>query len=129
MWIFDVFHHPRAGHVLLRWSLGVLLLFHGAAKITGGVGFIEGLLAKAGMPALLAWGSYVGEVVAPLLLLANRLVVPAALVIVVQMLFAIGLVHLGELAQRNDGGGWALELQAFYVVTAIVVALTAERSR
>lgn len=127
MKIFDAFHNPRAGLALLRWTLGILLLLHGIAKITGGVGHIEGMLAKVGLPTLIAYGAYIGEVVAPILLLINRLVVPAALIIVVQMLFAVGLAHMGQLFQLTKTGGWALELQAFFLLTAVVVALTAPK--
>lgn len=128
MKIFDAFHNPPAGLALLRWTLGILLLLHGIAKITGGVGFIEGLLAKVGLPTFLAYGAYIGEVVAPILLLINRFVVPAALVIVVQMLFALGLVHTGHFFKLTDSGGWMLELQAFFLLTAVVVAMTAPRT-
>src|SRR5690606_31700734 len=128
MKIFDAFHNPPAGIALLRWMLAILLLLHGVAKITGGVSGIEGMLAKAGLPAFVAYGTYIGEIVAPILLLINRFVVPAALIIVIQMLFAIGLAHTGQLFQLTKSGGWALELQAFFLLTAIVVAMTAPRT-
>lgn len=128
MKIFDAFHNPSAGITLLRWTLAILLLLHGIAKISGGVGFIEGMLGKAGLPGFIAYGAYIGEVVAPLLLLINRFVVPAALIIVVQMLFAIGLAHAGQVFQLTKNGGWALELQAFFLVSAVVVAMTAPRT-
>jgi putative oxidoreductase len=126
---FDAFHHPAAGIALLRWTLAILLLLHGIAKILGGVAGIEGMLGRAGLPTFLAYGVYVGEVVAPLLLLVNRFVVPAALIIVVNMIFALALAHLGDLAKLGPTGGWAIELQVFFLVSAIVVALTAPRSR
>lgn len=128
MKFFDAFHNPPAGIALLRWTLAILLLFHGVAKITGGIGGIEGMLAKVGLPAFLAYGTYIGEVVAPILLLINRFVVPAALIIVIQMLFAIGLAHTGDFLKLTGSGGWALELQAFFLLTAIVVAMTAPRT-
>mgnify|MGYP001289243272 CR=1 FL=1 len=128
MKFFDAFHNPPAGIALLRWTLAILLLFHGVAKITGGIGGIEGMLAKVGLPAFLAYGTYIGEVVAPILLLINRFVVPAALIIVIQMLFAIGLAHTGDFLRLTGNGGWALELQAFFLLTAIVVAMTAPRT-
>lgn len=128
MRFFDAFHNPPAGLAILRWTLAILLLLHGIAKITGGISGIEGMLAKAGLPTFLAYGTYIGEVVAPLLLLINRFVVPAALIIVIQMLFAIGLAHTGELFKLSRTGGWAIELQAFFLLNAVVVALTAPRT-
>ncbi|MCO5121660.1 MAG: DoxX family protein [Burkholderiaceae bacterium] len=128
MKIFDAFHNSSAGIALLRWTLGILLLLHGIAKVTGGVGFIEGMLGKMGLPGFIAYGVYIGEVVAPILLLINRFVVPAALVIAVNMVFALVLVHTGDFFQLTQTGGWKLELQAFFLVSALVVALTAPKT-
>lgn len=120
----SLFDHPRAGTLLLRWTLAIFMLLHGWAKITGGVSGIEGMLVAKGLPGWLAYGAYLGEVVAPLMLLAGFWVVPAALIIVVNMLFALGLAHMGHLLQLSNTGGWRLELQGFFLVSALVVALT-----
>lgn len=116
-------HHPRAAMVLLRITLALLLLFHGWSKITGGIGGIEKMVASHGLPHWLAYAVYLGEVVAPLLLLIGVWVVPAALVVVVNMLVALVLVHSGHFLSIGNSGGWALELQAFFLVTALVVAM------
>lgn len=117
------FYHPRAAIVLLRVSLALLMLFHGWAKITSGVGVIEGMLVKAGLPALMAYGVYIGEVIAPLLLLVGLWVVPSALIIAINMAVAVALAHSSHFLQLGKTGGWALELQAFFFITALVVAL------
>lgn len=119
-----LFDHPRAGALLLRWTLALLMLFHGWAKVTGGVGGIEGMLVAKGLPGWLAYGAYVGELLAPLMLLAGFWVVPAALVIAVNMGFALYLAHMGHFLQITNTGGWRLELQAFFLVSALVVAFT-----
>jgi putative oxidoreductase len=36
--------------MILRVALAVLLLFHGVSILIGGVGFITGMLEKAGLP-------------------------------------------------------------------------------
>lgn len=116
-------HHPRAAMVLLRITLALLLLFHGWAKITHGIGGIEKMVSSHGLPTWLAYGVYLGEVVAPLLLLIGVWVVPAALIVVGNMLVALLLVHSGQFLSIGNSGGWALELQAFFLVTALVVAM------
>lgn len=126
MAFFDIFHHPRAGAVLLRTVLAVLLLFHGWAKLSGGIGWLVGMLEKMGYPGFFAYAVYLGEVVAPLLLLAGVLVVPAALLVAINMVVAYLLMHQGHVFELNQSGGLALELQAFYFFSAIVVALTAK---
>lgn len=116
-------HHPRAAITLLRITLALLLLLHGWAKITHGIGGIEKMVASHGLPAWLAYGVYLGEVVAPVLLLIGVWVVPAALIVVGNMLVALALVHTGHFLSLSSNGGWALELQAFFIVSALVVAL------
>lgn len=129
MSFWKYFHHPRAAMVLLRVSLAVLMLFHGWAKITGGIAGIESMVVKAGLPAFVAYGVYLGEVIAPLFLLVGLMVVPAALVIAGNMLFAFFLVHTSHFLQLSKSGGWALELQAFFFITAIVVAMGYSRNK
>jgi len=111
------------GKLVLRASLAILILMHGIAKITGGVGFIAGMLTKAGLPGALGYLVYVGEVIAPLMVLAGFYTRPAALVIAINMVVAIGLVHMGELFQIGKTGGWALELQGMFLAAAVSVAL------
>lgn len=124
MHFWNKFHHPQAALVLLRITLAVLVLLHGWSKVTNGVGGIESLLTQAGLPAFLAYGVFVGEVIAPLLVLVGLYVVPAALVIAINMVVAILLVHSGHIFQLTKSGGWALELQAFFLVSALVVAMS-----
>ncbi len=112
-----------AGKLVLRAALAIAILFHGVAKLTGGVGFIGGMLAKAGLPEALAYLVYVGEVVAPLMILAGLFTRPAALVVAINMLVAVLLVHSAELFTLNGTGGWALELQGMFLFAAIGVAL------
>ena len=111
------------GKLVLRVVLGVLILFHGVSKLIHGPGYIIGVVTGAGLPSFLAYGAYVGEVVAPLLLLLGYWTRVGALIIVINMLVAVGLVHMGQLAMLNDTGGWALELQGMFFGTALAVML------
>lgn len=111
------------GKLVLRLLLAVLLLFHGVSKLIGGVGFIAGMLEKAGLPAAFGYLVYIGEVVAPLLILAGLFTRAAALVVAVNMIVALLLVHTRQFFSISDTGGWALELQGMYLGAAIVVAL------
>ena len=129
MKFWNYFHHPKAALVLLRVSLALLMLLHGWAKIRYGIGSIETKIAALGAPGFLAYGVYLGEVVAPLLLLVGLWVVPAALVIAVNMVVAFSLVHSHQILMLNTTGGWALELQAFYFVSALVVAMTYSKGK
>ncbi|GIZ50631.1 DoxX family protein [Noviherbaspirillum aridicola] len=111
------------GKLLLRATLAILILFHGVAKIFNGVGGIMGMVGKLGLPAEFGYLVYVGEVLAPLLVLIGIMTRPAALIIAVNMVFAVVLAHMGDLFSVTKTGGWALELQAMFLVAALAVAL------
>lgn len=111
------------GKLIIRCVLGVLILFHGVAKLTGGIPSIEGMVTSAGLPGILAYGVYLGEVVGPILLIAGFYARTGAALIAVNMLFAIGLAHSGQLSQFTDTGGWQLELQGMFLFTAIALVL------
>ena len=111
------------GKLVLRLALGVLVLLHGVAKLRGGLDPIEGMVTAQGLPGVLAYGALLGEVLGPLMLIAGFYGRIGALLIAINMLFAIGLAHVGQLGQMNDQGGWALELQGMFLGTAIAIAL------
>lgn len=111
------------GKLVLRLALGGLILFHGFAKLTGGIDFIADMVVKAGLPSFIAYGVYVGEVVAAGLVITGWYSRVGAALIAINMLFAIGLVHGGELFQLSKSGGWALELQGMFLFTAVALTL------
>jgi putative oxidoreductase len=112
-----------AGKLLLRLTLGILILLHGIAKVVGGPAFIVGLVEKMGLPGFFGYAVYLGEVLAPLLLILGLWTRIAALVVAANMAVAVVLVHMGELFSRNQGGGWALELQGMFLFSALAIAL------
>jgi putative oxidoreductase len=115
---------PDAGLLLLRLGVGTLVLFHGIFKLTHGIAWIAGPLAAVGLPAWLAYGVYVGEVLAPVLVILGLWARPAALVIAFDLFMAIFLARRGDVAKINPmGGGWAIELELSYFVMALAIAL------
>jgi putative oxidoreductase len=123
--MFNQFHNDAMGKLLLRITVATLMLFHGIAKIThpGSVDFIGSLLSSNGLSSAIAYGVYVGEVVAPLMIIAGFHARIGGLFIVANMIFAIMLAHSGDLFSLTKHGGWALELQAFYLFGGLSVAL------
>jgi putative oxidoreductase len=111
------------GKLLLRLMLGIFMLFHGYAKITKGVSGIETALADFGLPAWVAYGVYIGEIFAPLLVIIGWYARAGGAIIVVNMIFAITLSHSKQLLDLGKSGGWALELQGFFLLTGLVILL------
>lgn len=121
----ELLKNESAGKFVLRLTVGLLTLFHGIAKLMnpGSVDFIGSKLAAAGLPEMLAWGVYVGEIIAPLMLIFGVMSRLGAGIIVINMLFAIGLVHMGDFFALTDHGGWRLELQGFYLFGGLAILL------
>lgn len=111
------------GKLFLRVVLGILILLHGVAKIVGGPGFALSAASNAGLPAAIGYLVYLGEVIAPLLLIFGVWSRLAALIIAGNMVFAIALVHTKQLYSLNGQGGWALELQGMFLVAAVALVL------
>lgn len=111
------------GKLVLRLGLGILLLLHGLSKLDGGVGWIVGMLGQRGLPGFVAYGVYIGEVIAPVLIILGLFTRLGGLLSVINMLFAIGLVHMHQLFDLGKSGGWALELQGMFLIASLAVTL------
>jgi len=111
------------GKLVLRLGLGLIVLLHGISKLSSGLGFISGLLASHGLPPALAYGVYIGEIVAPLLLIVGFYTRPAAWIVAINMLVAIWLVRSKDLFVIGKTGGWAMELEGLMLIAALAVAL------
>lgn len=114
----------EVGRLALRLGLGGILFFHGVFKLTHGVEWIRQPLAGVGLPGFLAYGAYVAEVIAPLLVIVGWKARLAALVIAFDMMMAIVLVLRSQLLTiKGGGGGWAVELEVLIMLVALAVAL------
>ncbi|HEY0281632.1 MAG TPA: DoxX family protein, partial [Rhizomicrobium sp.] len=112
------------GKLLLRVGLGGLLLFHGVYKLLNGLEPIKTMLASHNIPDALAYGVYLGELVAPVLLIVGQFSRLGGLLVAFNMIVALLLAHTASLiALTPETGGYALELQAFYLIGGLAVAL------
>lgn len=112
------------GIFLVRIAIGFPMLIYGISKLFSGVGFIEAMLIEKGLPGFLAYGVYVGEVVAPLLIIAGFRTRLAALVFAINCLTAILLAQTDAVFQLNPYGGWALELLFIFMTGGISLFFT-----
>lgn len=119
----NLINNPDAGKLVLRLTLGVLMLFHGVAKIlhSGSLDFIGARLVSAGLPEATVYAVYVGEILAPILLIAGIFCRLGGLLVVINMVVAIGIAHMGDLWALTEHGGYRLELQAFYLFSGLAL--------
>jgi putative oxidoreductase len=112
-----------AGKLLLRTVVAGLMMFHGFDKLLHGPIDVQADLVGRGLPAWLGYGVYLGEVVAPILILAGAWTRAAALVYSGSIAFATVLVHGSDYLHLKPTGAWAAELWVFYILMPLAVAL------
>lgn len=110
------------GKLLLRVLVGGLILLHGIHKIIHGAGPEEAMVASHGLPGVLGWGVYLGEVGGPLLVVAGVFARIGGLLIFLNMVVAVLLTRGGHVWYLNHAGGWSIELEAFYGLCGLAVA-------
>ena len=114
----------RALH-FLGFGLGVLLLFHGIDKVMHGTEFIEKMLVALNVPysEYVQYGVYMGEVVAPLLLIFGQYIRISGAIIAFNMLVALFLVHQNTLFTLGEHGAWSIEVPMLYLIAGLTLAL------
>jgi putative oxidoreductase len=111
------------GKLILRLTTAGLILFHGTSKIIHGIPRISEAVAAYHLPGFVAYGVYLGEVVAPLFLIAGLWTRVASLVVMFNMVMAILLAAYRNAFIVRPTGAWGLEVEAFYLLTALVIFL------
>ena len=107
--------------LLLRITCGGILLLHGVHKVFVEVDHAKVMLKNVGLPEALAYGRIVGEFVAPIFVLLGLKTRLAALVIAFNMLMSILIGHRDIMFSINDYGGWMIETNVLYMMTAVVL--------
>jgi putative oxidoreductase len=115
------FHHQDLGKLLLRLTCGGILLFHGIHKIFVEVDHVKRLVEAAGLPSFLAYGNIIGEFVAPILVILGYKTRIGALIIAFNMLMSVFIAHRDIMFSVNDFGGWMIETNVLYMMTAVVI--------
>ncbi|MEJ0042000.1 MAG: DoxX family protein [Rhizomicrobium sp.] len=111
------------GKLVVRLGVGGLLLFHGVHKLLTGIADIKTMVAAHHLPDMLAYGVYAGEIVGPVLVILGLFARLGGLLITANMIVAIALAGVAGLFQLNAYGGYALELETFYLLGGLSVAL------
>lgn len=112
------------GLLVLRLSIGGMMLMHGVYKLFNGVGFIEQQVIDAGVPAFVAYGVYIGEVIAPLMIILGVATRAGAAIMAFNCLVAMFMVHSADILSVTPQGGWGVELLGLYLFGAVTLILT-----
>lgn len=107
--------------LLLRLMIGGMMIFHGWAKITGGIGFIKSMFAAKGIPSFVAYGVYLGEFISPILILIGFYTRLNAIVVAGTAGVIIFTAHGGDIFSLGAHGAWAIELPMFYLLGSLAI--------
>ncbi len=111
------------GKLLLRVGIGVLLLFHGVDKAIHGINFIEGMIGARDLPSFVTYGVYLGEIIAPLLIIIGLFTKYAGLILAFNMFVAILLVHAGNIFTLGIHGEWSIETPLLFLIGGVAISL------
>ena len=111
------------GKLILRVTVGGLLLFHGMHKLLNGIEPIKAMVAAHGIPDAIAYGVYLGEIIGPVLVILGFFSRIGGALIAANMIVAVALAGMGQLMAFNAMGGYALELEAFYLFGGLCIVL------
>ncbi len=109
--------------LILRLSVGIMILFHGLDKIINGIGGVKHLTTASGLPEFIAYGVYVGEVVVPILILLGAYARAAAAVLALNMVFAIFLAYGNSLFSLGKHGAPVFELPFLYFMMSVLIIM------
>lgn len=79
--------------LVIRLSLGVVMIAHGYQKVFGGLGRFAHVISGMGIPAWLGYAAAFAELIGGVLVLVGFFTRPAALAICVDLVVAIWKVH------------------------------------
>ena len=117
-----MFNQPDIAKLLLRVSVGVLMLMHGIHKVIHGIGGIKSMTTSAGLPEFMAYGVYVGELIMPIFIILGLYARVAAGILGFNMLVAIFLAY-GFTFSLSKHGGLAMESPLLFLVMSLLIVL------
>lgn len=115
--------NPDLAKLILRVSLGILILFHGIHKIIHGISGVKAMVEPTIFPTFFAYGVFIGELIAPIFIILGLYARVAASILAFNMFIAIYLAYGFSLSLSKHGGiSWELPL-VYFIMSILVVLL------
>ena len=115
--------YTNFGLLILRIFFGICLFMHGVAKIMHGVGGVKSLLAAKEIPQFIAYGVYLGEIIAPIMIILGIFCRIGAL-LVLGLCGIILYVAYPDLTAMNSHGGFKAEILYLYIGISFCLLIT-----
>ena len=69
IYVGEILRNFNLGILFIRLGLGICLFMHGFHKILNGIGDVKSILVSSKLPEFLVYFVYLGEVVAPIMII------------------------------------------------------------
>lgn len=114
------------GLLILRLTVGLLMIPHGINKMIHpeAFDFVRGTVEAKDLPLFIAYGVFVGEIIAPLLVVLGFRARIGALIMFINGVATLYLAYSDKLAALTGHGGWAPELPALFFLGAFAIFFT-----
>lgn len=112
------------GILIVRVSIAFTMLIYGISKLRFGIDYISDKIAQYGLPSFLGYGVYVGEIIAPVLIIIGYRTKLAGLIFATNCFVATLMVQLPNLLKLNDFGGWKMGSLFIYTLFGIALFFT-----
>ena len=114
------------GLLILRLTIGLLMIPHGLHKVIHPIAFrfIKETVEAIGFPIFIAYGVFIGEIVAPLLVVLGYRARIAAFVMFLNGLATLYLAYSNKLIALTEYGDWSPELSALFFLGALALFFT-----
>lgn len=112
------------GLLIMRLSLGGLMLMHGVSKAFNGLDAIKDIVVKSGFPEWSSYGVFIGEILAPICIIFGLVTRVFSAILALNCLFAVYMVHMQDFFALSPTGGWALELLGLYFFMSVGLIFT-----
>jgi putative oxidoreductase len=119
-----MFRNDDIARLVLRLGFGFSLLLHGIHKLVYGIAPVQAMLHAHGLPGWFGYGVFIGEVIAPIMIIFAFYARGAALIVIFNMLTAIALTTGFSPMELTQTGALPFELPLLYLLAAAVLFLS-----
>ncbi|ASM40743.1 DoxX family protein [Campylobacter sp. RM12327] len=107
------------GLLFLRVFLGICVLMHGIFKLNNGIAGVKSMLVASGLPQIMSYGVYIGEVLAPLMIIFGVFTRFAAFILFGTCCVIFYVANASAPFALTSNGGFVAEILYLYIGCAI----------
>lgn len=103
------------GLLFLRVFLGICVLMHGIFKLNHGIAGVKSMLIANGLPQIMSYGVYIGEVLAPLMIIFGVFTRFAAFILFGTCCVIFYVANASAPFSLTSYGGFVAEIVYLYI--------------